>query len=78
MAADYMAQALSRDGAIFKPEHIRYKKRLQLRQYDALVFYGDLSYKDKGDYKAMLLVGKTGREVSYPSKLLSVNQAVPM
>ena len=50
------------DGAIFKPEHIRYKKRLQLRQYDALVFYGDLSYKDKGDYKAMLLVGKAGRE----------------
>jgi hypothetical protein len=50
------------DGTIFKAEQILYKKRLQLRQYDGLVFYGDLSYKDTGDYKAMMFIGKTGRE----------------
>jgi predicted phage terminase large subunit-like protein len=50
------------EGTIFKNEQINYKKRLQLRQYDALCFYGDLSYKDAGDFKAMVFVGKTGRE----------------
>ncbi len=50
------------DGTIFKNEQIHYKQRLQLRQYDGLVLYGDLSYKDAGDHKAMLLIGKTGRE----------------
>ncbi len=50
------------DGTIFKNENILYKKRLPLRQYDGLVFYADLSYKDKGDYKAMILMGKIGRE----------------
>lgn len=50
------------EGTIFKNEQIHYKKRLQLRQYDALVFYGDLSYKDDGDYKAMVFAGKSGRE----------------
>jgi hypothetical protein len=33
-----------------------------LDQYDALCFYGDLSYKDAGDYKGMGLVGKIGRD----------------
>jgi predicted phage terminase large subunit-like protein len=50
------------EGAIFKNEQIHYKPRKQFRSYDALVFYGDLSYKDAGDYKAMVLMGKTGRE----------------
>jgi len=50
------------EGAIFKNEQVKYKSRKQFRSYDALVFYGDLSYKDAGDYKAMLLVGKIGRE----------------
>ncbi|MFJ1492588.1 phage terminase large subunit [Capnocytophaga canis] len=50
------------EGSIFKNEQIQYKPRHQYRSYDALIFYGDLSYKDKGDYKAMILVGKTGRE----------------
>jgi len=50
------------EGTIFKPEHIHYKQRLRLSQYDALVFYGDLSYKDKGDYKSMIFLGKKGRE----------------
>lgn len=50
------------EGTIFKNEQIHYKKRLQIRQYDALCFYGDLSYKDAGDYKALIFAGKTGRE----------------
>jgi predicted phage terminase large subunit-like protein len=50
------------DGVIFKPEQIQWKEQLPFEQYDGLVFYGDLSYKDSGDYKAMVLVGKHGRE----------------
>lgn len=50
------------EGVIFKPEQIQWKKRLPFNEYDALCFYGDLSYKDAGDYKAMILVGKKGRE----------------
>lgn len=58
---EYMCTPLA-DGAIFNPEWVQYKKMLPLSRYDALVVYGDLSYKDKGDYKAMMLVGKWGRE----------------
>jgi predicted phage terminase large subunit-like protein len=50
------------DGTIFKPEWIQYKKMLPLSKYDGLVLYGDLSYKDKGDYKALILAGKIRRE----------------
>lgn len=50
------------EGAIFKNEWIDYKPRLQYRSYDALVCYGDLSYKDAGDFKALILAGKKGRE----------------
>ena len=50
------------EGTIFKNEWIQYKPREQFRSYDALVFYGDLSYKDAGDYKAMIFAGKKGRE----------------
>lgn len=50
------------EGVLFKNEMILYKKRLQLRQYDGLVLYGDLSYKNKGDFKALFLIGKYKRE----------------
>lgn len=50
------------DGAIFKYEDIQYKKALPLKEYDDLCFYGDLSYKENADYKAMVLVGKKGKE----------------
>ena len=50
------------DGEIFKPEFMQYKEMLPLDQYEGLCFYGDLSYKDAGDYKGMGLVGKIGRE----------------
>lgn len=50
------------EGAIFKNKQIQYKQRLRYSQYDALIFYGDLSYKDEGDFKALVFVGKKGRE----------------
>ena len=50
------------DGAIFKNEDILFKSPYWLKDYDALCFYGDLSYKATGDYKAMVLVGKKDRE----------------
>ena len=50
------------DGTIFKHDQMLYRKRLQYRQYDGLVIYGDLSYKDSGDYKAMIFMGKIGRK----------------
>jgi len=50
------------DGAIFKHEDLRYCKPLPLKKYDALCFYGDLSYKENADYKALVLIGKSGKE----------------
>ena len=50
------------EGTVFKNDWIQFKQRLPLHQYDALTLYGDLSYKEQGDYKALILVGKTGRE----------------
>ena len=50
------------DGAIFKYEDIAYKPALPLKEYDALCFYGDLSYKENADYKAMVFVGIKGKE----------------
>lgn len=49
------------EGKIFKLEHMQWTKILPLNQYDALVLYGDLSYKEKADFKALTLMGKTGR-----------------
>ena len=58
---EYMNNPIE-DGAIFKPEWIKYKAPLPYKDYDCLVIYGDMSYTDTGDLKSMHLVGKTGRE----------------
>jgi len=58
---EYMNKHIQ-EGKIFKYEYIQYKSMLPLKEYDALCFYGDLSYKDQGDYKSMLFVGKKGKE----------------
>ncbi len=50
------------DGSVFDNEDILYKQRYRFSQYDALCFYGDLSYKDAGDYKGLIFIGKKGRE----------------
>jgi predicted phage terminase large subunit-like protein len=49
------------DGTIFKQEMIRYETVPRLNQYDGLVLYGDLSYKNAGDYKALILIGRKGK-----------------
>lgn len=60
---EYMNNPIE-DGYIFKPEWIRWKPPLgDLRDYDCLVLYGDLSYTDSGDLKSLHLVGKKGREL---------------
>lgn len=58
---EYMNTHVS-EGKIFKHEYIQFKKMRPLSEYDALVMYGDLSYKDKGDFKSLVLVGKIGHE----------------
>ena len=52
------------DGAIFKYENIqRLKMNIHKHlRYDALCLYGDLSYKANADYKALVLIGKKGKE----------------
>lgn len=51
------------EGAIFKPEDMQWKKMLPLSAYQGLAWYGDLSYKEQGDFKGMILVGKYNREL---------------
>lgn len=50
------------EGKIFKLEHMQWRKILPLNKYDAIILYGDLSYKEKADFKALTLMGKIGRE----------------
>lgn len=50
------------DGKVFRMEDMQWKAMLPLKAYDALVFYGDLSYKAQACFKGMILIGKTGRE----------------
>lgn len=50
------------DGAIFKYEDILYCVPKRFKEYEALCLYGDLSYKANADYKALILVGKVGKE----------------
>ncbi len=51
------------DGTIFKLEDMQWKEILPLQEYEALVFYGDLSFKDNACYKGMIMLGKKGRQV---------------
>jgi len=50
-------------GTIFKLEDMQWKQALPLRDYEALVFYGDLSFKDNACHKGMVLLGKYKREI---------------
>ncbi len=50
------------EGAIFRFEDILHDSIERLNKYDGLCFYGDLSYKEQGDYKGLVLVGKIGRK----------------
>ena len=59
---EYMHIHIER-GKVFLAENMLYKKMLPLELYEAMCFYGDLSYKDAGDFKGMVLVGKWKREL---------------
>lgn len=52
------------EGTVFKNDWIKYKTMRSLKHYDTLVAYCDPSFKgsSKSDFKAIALVGKTGRE----------------
>ena len=51
------------DGTVFQMTDMQWKKMLPYCDYDALCFYGDLSYKDNACYKGLFLVGKKDREL---------------
>lgn len=53
------------EGLIFKNEWIQWAKPLAIEKYDALVVYTDPSFKETkdADYKATVLLGKTGRHI---------------
>lgn len=53
------------EGALFRAEDMQWKKMLPLKEYDALVFYGDLSYKAAACFKGLLLIGKKDREFHF-------------
>lgn len=59
---EYMHMHVS-EGKIFKGEHMQWGPMMALKKYDALCIYGDLSYKDQADYKSMIFMGKSGREM---------------
>lgn len=50
------------DGTVFQYDDMQWKKMLPLGEYDALCFYGDLSYKTNACHKGMILMGKKARE----------------
>ncbi len=49
-----------KDGDIFKEEDLPWVPPMNLDKYDALITYNDPSYKDQGDTKAIVLIGKSG------------------
>ena len=63
------------DGVVFRHEDILYGAMLPLDEYDSLVCYGDLSYKDAGDYKGARISYHTyfpGPCQSYPCSAMAV------
>jgi predicted phage terminase large subunit-like protein len=50
------------EGKVFKATQIHYDSVPKLSLMESIIFYGDLSYKDNGDFKAMIAVGKIGRK----------------
>ncbi|MFD0997693.1 hypothetical protein ACFQ21_00175 [Ohtaekwangia kribbensis] len=49
-----------KEGNIFKEEHLPWVDCLPLDRYDALITYLDPSYKESGDTKGLVLIGKSG------------------
>ncbi|MDY0215951.1 MAG: hypothetical protein RBS19_03235 [Bacteroidales bacterium] len=51
------------EGKVFKEEWIQFTKILPYRKYDAIVFYGDLSWSDDACHKSIVGLGKIGRQL---------------
>lgn len=49
-----------KEGDIFKEEHLPWVDVYKLDHYESLITYNDPSYKDNGDTKAIVLIGKLG------------------
>lgn len=58
---EYMNTHVS-EGKVFKNEWWQWTKILPYRKYDAIVVYGDLSWKDDACHKSFVVVGKTKRQ----------------
>jgi hypothetical protein len=50
------------EGKVFKAEWIQYTKILPYKKYDAICFYGDLSWGDEACHKSIVALGQTGRQ----------------
>jgi hypothetical protein len=50
------------EGKVFKYNQIQFTKILPYHKYDAIVFYGDLSFSDEACHKSIVALGKIGRK----------------
>jgi hypothetical protein len=50
------------EGKVFKHNQIQFTKILPYHKYDAICAYGDLSFEDNACHKAIVVVGKIGRQ----------------
>lgn len=50
------------EGKIFKAEWVQYTKIFPYKKYDAICFYGDLSWSEEACHKSIVALGKTGRQ----------------
>ena len=51
------------EGKVFKEEWIQFTKILPYKKYDAIIFYGDLSWSDDACHKSIVGLGKIGRQL---------------
>jgi hypothetical protein len=50
------------EGSVFKPEWLQFTKILPYKKYEAICFYGDLSWGDDACHKSIVALGKSGRQ----------------
>lgn len=68
------------EGTIYKREWFQFKRMLALTEYEALICYTDPSFKSggKNDYKATVLIGKTGNEYHLIKAFVAQTSVVEM
>jgi hypothetical protein len=50
------------EGKVFKAEWVQFTKPAPYKKYDAICFYGDLSWGDEACHKSIAALGKIGRQ----------------